>query len=60
VRDFGITGTPSVVVNGKYRVSPGGAINTFDGLLAVVDHLVAQELAAAAGVPAAAAETSGP
>lgn len=60
VRDFGITGTPSVVVNGKYRVSPGGAINTFDGLLAVVDHLVAQELAAADGVPAAAAETSGP
>lgn len=59
VREFGITGTPSIVVNGKYRVSPGGAINTFDGLLAVVDHLVSQELA---GAQPAAASTgaSGP
>lgn len=52
VREFGVNGTPSVIVNGKYRVSPGGANNSFEGLLEVVDHLVARELAAASA-PAA-------
>jgi hypothetical protein len=32
-----------MLVNGKYRVSAGGAVNNFDVMLAVVDALVAAE-----------------
>lgn len=46
VQQYGIQGTPSMVVNGKYLVSAGGQISTFDMLLDVVDQLVASELAA--------------
>lgn len=44
VRDYGIQGTPSVVVNGKYLVSAGGQVRSFQMLLDIVDHLVAAEL----------------
>lgn len=40
VRDYGITGTPSVVVNGKYRIVGNAAIPSFDAMLDVVDYLV--------------------
>ena len=40
VRDYGITGTPSLVVNGKYRVVGNAAIPSFDAMLDVVDYLV--------------------
>lgn len=40
VRDWGITGTPSVVVNGKYRITGNAAIPSFDAMLDVVDYLV--------------------
>jgi thiol:disulfide interchange protein DsbA len=40
VRDYGITGTPSMVVNGKYRVTGNAAIPSFDAMLDVVDYLV--------------------
>jgi thiol:disulfide interchange protein DsbA len=43
VRDYGITGTPSLVVNGKYRVSGNAAIPSFDAMLDVVDYLVGIE-----------------
>jgi thiol:disulfide interchange protein DsbA len=43
VRDYGITGTPSVVVNGKYRVVGNAAIPSFDAMLDVVDYLVGIE-----------------
>jgi len=43
VRDYGITGTPSVVVNGKYRVAGNAAIPSFDALLDVVDYLIGIE-----------------
>ncbi len=43
VREAGVNGTPSMLVNGKYRVSAGGAVNNFDVMLAVVDALVAAE-----------------
>ncbi len=46
VREAGVNGTPSMIVNGKYRVSAGGAVSGFDQILAVVDYLVAQEMAA--------------
>ena len=40
VREYGITGTPSLVVNGKYRVTGNAAIPSFDAMLDVVDYLV--------------------
>lgn len=43
-RDYGITGVPALIVNGKYRTSPslaGGA----DQVLKVIDTLVAKERA---------------
>lgn len=42
---FGIEGTPSMVVNGKYLVSAGAA-GGFQGMLQVVDFLVSQEASA--------------
>lgn len=46
VREAGVSGTPTMLVNGKFRVSAGGAVNNFDVMLAVVDALVAEEEAA--------------
>ena len=40
VRAYGITGTPSVVVNGKYRITGSSALPSFDAMLDVVDYLV--------------------
>lgn len=48
VREFGVSGTPTMIVNDKYRVAAGGAISNFDIMLEVVDYLVAQELQAQA------------
>ena len=45
VRSYGITGTPSLVVAGKYRVAGSQAVPTFDVLLDVVDYLVEIEKA---------------
>lgn len=45
--EAGVNGTPSMVVNGKYLVAASTAVANYDQLLAVVDHLVALELAAA-------------
>ena len=45
VEKYGVDGTPSIIVNGKYRVvapSQGG----FPRMLQVTDHLIAQERAA--------------
>lgn len=46
----GVEGTPSIVVNGKYRIIGGSG---FEDQLRIADHLIAKERAAAA--PAAAA-----
>lgn len=43
VRDLGISGTPSMVVAGKYRVSGSSALPSFDAMLDVVDYLVEME-----------------
>ena len=42
---YGIEATPSVVVNGRYRMDPGMAKQGFRGVINVVDHLVKQERA---------------
>lgn len=41
-KNYSITGVPAVIVNGKYRVEPGGA-GTFGRFLEIVDYLVAKE-----------------
>jgi len=46
VREAGVSGTPAMLVNGKYRVSAGGPVGSFDMMLDVVDALVASEQAA--------------
>lgn len=52
-RDYGVDGTPSMIVDRKYRVSAGGAVGDFDTMLDVVDFLVAKDRAELpAGQPA--------
>ncbi len=46
VQLFGITGTPSLVVNRKYRVASNKDVKDFDAMLKVVDFLVAKESSA--------------
>jgi len=46
VRTFGIAGTPSMVVDRKYRVAGNKDVKDFDAMLKVVDFLVAKESAA--------------
>lgn len=46
VQLFGITGTPSLVVARKYRVSSNKDVRDFNAMLDVVDFLVAKETAA--------------
>ncbi len=43
---YGIESTPTLIVNGKYRVSLAKDGGSWDRMLATVDHLVAQERAA--------------
>lgn len=46
VREAGVSGTPAMIVNGKYRISAGGPVGSYDDMLEVVDALVAREQAA--------------
>ena len=48
----GVSATPTVIVNGKYRVS-ATADRGFEGMLQTIDYLVARERAANAARPAA-------
>jgi thiol:disulfide interchange protein DsbA len=43
VRDFGITGTPSLILNGKYRIAGSAAVPNYDVMLDVVDFLIAND-----------------
>ena len=45
VQLFGITGTPSLVVNRKYRVQSSKDVKGFNAMLDVVDYLVVKETA---------------
>jgi thiol:disulfide interchange protein DsbA len=45
VQLFGITGTPSLVVNRKYRVQSSKDVKDFNAMLDVVDYLVVKETA---------------
>jgi thiol:disulfide interchange protein DsbA len=44
---YGITGTPALVVNGKYVVSPGKA-KSFPRMIEITNALIKKELASAA------------
>jgi len=49
VQRYGVTGTPTIIVNGKFRVqSPRPENGGFPRMLEIVDALIAQERAAAA------------
>lgn len=52
----GVDGTPSIVVNGKYRIIGGTG---FEDQLRIADHLIAKERAATAPAAAAPATTPG-
>lgn len=39
---YGVTGTPTMTVNGKYRISPGQA-KSFDRMIAITEALVKKE-----------------
>jgi len=46
VKLFGITGTPTLVVNRKYRITSNKNVSDFNTMLDIVDFLVAKESAA--------------
>ena len=54
IQSFGITGTPSLVLNGKYRIAGSAAVPSFDVMLDVVDFLIAAESAGTQQTSAAA------
>jgi thiol:disulfide interchange protein DsbA len=54
--ESGVNSTPNVVVNGKYLVAGNAAVANYDQLLAVVDYLVAEELAATGQAASATAD----
>lgn len=55
---YGVSGTPTMIVNGKYLVKGSEAVPNYDTLLQVVDTLVAQEIAAMASTEEVSAETA--
>ena len=60
VQVAGVTGTPSLVVNGKYLVAGNAAVANYDVMLDVVDFLAAKELAQSAAAATAASATVAP
>jgi len=45
VREYGVTGTPSLILNGKYLISANAALPSYDAMLDVVDFLIESESA---------------
>lgn len=45
-QEYGVRGTPSLVLNGKYRIAGNAAVPSFEVMLDVVDFLIEQENAA--------------
>jgi thiol:disulfide interchange protein DsbA len=54
VRTWGIRGTPSLVVNQRYRVSGSAAVPSFDAMLDVVDYLIDRDSAGGQQISASA------
>ena len=55
---YGVSGTPMMIVNGKYLVKGNEFVPNYDTILDVVDALVAQEAAAMASTEEVAEETA--
>ena len=53
---YAIKGTPTMVVNGKYKIQTGQAVPNYQAMLTVVDFLVAKERASLAPVAEAVSE----
>jgi thiol:disulfide interchange protein DsbA len=47
IRTWGIRGTPSLVLNGKYLISGNAAVTSYDVMFDIVDYLIGLETAAA-------------
>ena len=45
VQAYGVTGTPSLIVAGKYRIAASAAVPSYDVMLDIVDFLVEKESA---------------
>lgn len=58
LQNYGVNGTPMMVVNGKYLVKGNEAVPNYDTLLDVVDTLIAQETAAMASAADGAADSA--
>jgi thiol:disulfide interchange protein DsbA len=43
IKSYGIRGTPSMVLNGKYRISGSAAVPSYDVMFAIVDYLIELE-----------------
>ena len=54
IQTWGIRGTPSLVLNGKYRISGNAAVASYDVMFDVVDYLIALETPAVQEASAAA------
>lgn len=54
IQAWGIRGTPSLVLNGKYRISGSAAVASYDVMFDVVDYLIALETPAVQEASAAA------
>jgi thiol:disulfide interchange protein DsbA len=55
-QSYGVNGTPTLIVSGKYLIRGSQAVSNYDTMLDVVDTLVAQEAAAMAVAEEPAAE----
>jgi thiol:disulfide interchange protein DsbA len=54
IQTWGVRGTPSLVLNGKYRISGSAAVASYDVMFDVVDYLIALETPAVQEASAAA------
>jgi thiol:disulfide interchange protein DsbA len=54
VQAYGIRGTPSVVLNGKYRIAGSAAVPNYDVMFDVVDYLIELDTPASQQTSAAA------
>lgn len=43
VQSYGVTGTPTLILNGKYRIAGNAAVPSFEVMLDVVDYLISTE-----------------
>lgn len=57
-QDYGVNGTPSLIVNGKYLIKAGDAVQNFETMLKILDSLIAQETAAMSAAAAEQADTA--